>query len=104
MQTPPHDLTEEEAEAFRAEVMHLADALYDAQVSERMMYGCFVAVFVIGMVFDESRISDMGYYLIKILFDLALVLCSVMSYKAYQTRSQFEESYWRKVLGDMYRE
>ena len=97
-------MTEAEAEAFRAEVIELSDNLYDAQVSERMMYGCFVAVFVIGLVFDESRISDIGYYLIKILFDLALVLCAVMSYKAYQTRSQFEESYWRKVLGDMYRE
>ena len=97
-------MTEEEAEAFRAEVIELSDNLYDARVSERMMYGCFVAVFVIGLVFDESRISDIGYYLIKILFDFALVLCAVMSYKAYQTRSHLSESYWRKVLGDMYRE
>jgi maleate cis-trans isomerase len=104
VQTPPHDLTEEEAEAFRTDVIKLADALYDASVNARMMYGCLAVVFIIGLVFDHSNLGDFAFYVIKTILDLALVVSAIMSYVAYQHHSLCDECYWRKVLGDMYRE
>ena len=100
----PKEMTLEEAEEFRNKVQAAADVLDDLKTEERVMYGALIVTFIISYVFDASRVFDLGYYLLKFVLLSAVVLCSVLSYKAYAKRSWLQEEYWKLVLGDQYNE
>ncbi len=97
-----HDV--EEAEAFRTHVLKLSDDLYDKQIRERFMYGALAAVWIVQLYWDIAKLSDVAYYIIKIILDGAIVLLSVGAYIAYQTRETAETAYWQAVFGPAYRD
>tara|TARA_R100001510_G_scaffold57636_1_gene66566 strand:- start:2498 stop:2785 length:288 start_codon:yes stop_codon:yes gene_type:complete len=94
----------EEAEAFRTHVLKLSDDLYDKQIRERFMYGALAAVWIVQLYWDIAKLSDVAYYIIKIILDGAIVLLSVGAYIAYQTRETAETAYWQAVFGPAYRD
>jgi len=104
LSTQPPELSVEDAEVFRNEVIELSDKLYDAQVKERLFYGFLGSLLLIGVVFDWYPVLNIGYYIIKIAIDLGLVALSMVTYISYRERTELEDQYWRKVLGEMYRE
>jgi hypothetical protein len=97
---PP--MTKEEAEAVRAEIMTLSDALYSTQVRERSLYGMLIGFFLGGILLNACTVSPVLYHIADLGFDLGIAVGSVSSYIAYRKRVYAENAYWKAVFGDNY--
>lgn len=100
----PEFTSVEEAEDFRAHVMSLSDDLYDKQIKERFMYGAAAVVWIVAFYWDIAKLSDVAYYLIKIVLDLATAILAIGAYITYQNRTAAESAYWKAVFGPAYRD
>ena len=100
----PEFTSVQEADEFRAHVMELSDDLYDKQIRERFMYGALAALWIVQLYWDIAKLSDVAYYIIKIILDGAIVVLAIGTYIAYQTRDAAETAYWKAVFGPAYRD
>lgn len=97
---PEMDVTE--AEHFRKRCIKLSDNLYECQVRERVHIGALIALFIVGLYWDTADLSGVGYYVIKVGIDLALVVFAIGSYIKSTERKEAESAYWRTVFGPAY--
>ncbi len=95
-------MTEQEAEEHRKLIHDLGSTLYDAEIKERMMYGLLGLLWLMGLYWDVARLSDIPYYIIKVIFDLGIVVTSVWTYLAYRERKSAQHDYWKAIFGDAY--
>lgn len=95
-------MTREEADAVRAEIRTLSDALYSAQVRERSLYGMLLGFFLGGILLNSYTVSPVLYHIADFGFDLGIAVGAVTSYIAYRKRVYAENAYWKAVFGDNY--